>query len=83
MSGQDQSRPARSGEPEPSRDTAIGIMALVVSLACLVGIVLVILAGGWWLWLPVVLVPLGITCAYGVTESFQKVPRDAKGNRIK
>jgi MFS family permease len=70
--------------PEPTRNVAIGVMAAVVSLVCLGGIVWALTA--WWSWrslLLLVFVPLGLVCAYGVDESFKKVPRDAKGNQIR
>jgi hypothetical protein len=67
---------------EPRRNTAVGVMALVVTLILLVVTVLLVLAGGWWLLLAVPVVFTGAACAYGVRESFQVVPRDAKGRRL-
>lgn len=69
--------------PEPTRNIPIGVMAAVVAVACLAGAFwIAVFLGGWWMLAWIVLVPLGGTCAYGVHESFQKVPRDAKGNRL-
>lgn len=63
-------------------DTNAAIGAAVVVGMCTVGSAWLIVAGGWWLLGLAVTVLLGAICAYGVHDSLQVVPRDARGDRV-
>jgi hypothetical protein len=70
-------------QPEPSRDLSSGFMAIGAAILLSIGCLVTALSGGWWWLLFGLLAVLDLTTFYGIGESFQKVPRDAKGNRLK
>lgn len=57
--------------PGPTREPAIGALALVVLAGSVGGAAATATAGGWWWILFFVLVLLAATCAYGAVDSFQ------------
>jgi membrane protein implicated in regulation of membrane protease activity len=68
---------------EPTRNVLTGVMAIGATLLLGAATYATSRQGGWW-WVPAVgLAILGVSSAYGVWESFRKVPRDEKGNRVK
>ena len=68
---------------EPTRNLPSGVMAIIATLLGGWASIVTARAGGWWWLLFVLLTFFTCSAAYGIFESFQKAPRDAKGNRLK
>lgn len=70
-------------ETEPTRETGIGIAAVVLAAACAVLALIVVLAGGWWRLALVPLVPVIAASTYGATVSLRSLPRGPDGNPLR
>lgn len=61
---------------EPKREPAFAAVGLVLALVGLVGSFTAFFAGGWWLLLLIVGIPMFALGTYGFMDSLERKPRD-------
>lgn len=67
---------------EPARNLPMAYMAAGLTVVCAVVCLFSALAGGLWWFLFAAAAILGLVALYGLGESLQKVPRNAKGDPL-
>lgn len=68
---------------ESARQAGLGIAAAGMAALGVVATLLAARAGGDWWFSLILTIPLGVIGGFGAVESFQRLPRDDPGHRIR